>query len=242
MEVFLANLDPIFSPERTNKGLIQPPGLSLDTSANDILKNPAMAQALATLGAVGNLTPLQLQQIQNQLKINTHGGNSWPENPRPAQGPPSPKRENLYYQQKQESPQNKTSPTVSSNDSHTGTRSAILEDFRNGKLKKFELKDIVGHAVEFSGDQHGSRFIQQKLETATLEEKEMVFSEILSSCIFLTTDVFGNYVIQKFFEYGTDEQKRLMASKMEGNLLQLSLQMYGCRVVQKVFFSINIGL
>lgn len=64
------------------------------------------------------------------------------------------------------------------------------------------FQDIVGSIVEFSGDQHGSRFIQQKLETANSEEKQLVFDEILPNALQLMTDVFGNYVIQKFFEHG----------------------------------------
>lgn len=48
-----------------------------------------------------------------------------------------------------------------------------------------------------SADQHGSRFIQQKLETASAEEKAMVFQEVLPRALTLMTDVFGNYVIQK---------------------------------------------
>lgn len=50
-----------------------------------------------------------------------------------------------------------------------------------------------------SADQYGSRFIQQKLETATTEEKNMVFQEIMPQALSLMTDVFGNYVIQKVF-------------------------------------------
>jgi hypothetical protein len=81
-------------------------------------------------------------------------------------------------------------------------RSALLEEFRNSKNKKYELKDIAEHIVEFSGDQHGSRFIQQKLETANSEEKQLVFEEVLPNALQLMTDVFGNYVLQKFFEHG----------------------------------------
>ena len=61
--------------------------------------------------------------------------------------------------------------------------------------------------MEFSQDQHGSRFIQQKLERASANEKQAVFQEIQSKAHSLMTDVFGNYVIQKFFEFGTSEQK-----------------------------------
>ena len=52
--------------------------------------------------------------------------------------------------------------------------------------------------VEFSGDQHGSRFIQDKLQTANSDEKEQVFREIEPNAIQLLKAVFGNYVIQKF--------------------------------------------
>ncbi|CAO3594866.1 unnamed protein product [Absidia cylindrospora] len=112
-------------------------------------------------------------------------------------------------------------------------RSHLLEEFRNNKNKKYELKDILHHVVEFSGDQHGSRFIQQKLETANSDDKQMVFDEILPNCLQLMTDVFGNYVIQKLFEHGNQSQKTILARQMEGHVLSLSLQMYGCRVVQK---------
>ncbi|KAG0320477.1 mRNA binding protein puf3 [Linnemannia gamsii] len=115
-----------------------------------------------------------------------------------------------------------------------GQRSPLLEDFRNNKSnKKYELKDIEGSVVEFSSDQHGSRFIQQKLETATDDEKQMVFEEIMPHALQLMTDVFGNYVIQKFFEHGQQDQKTALAKQMEDHVLSLALQMYGCRVVQK---------
>jgi len=119
-----------------------------------------------------------------------------------------------------------TDPTI-------GIRSPLLEEFRTNKNKKYELKDIVGNMVEFSGDQHGSRFIQQKLETASSDEKELVFDEVLPNSLQLMTDVFGNYVIQKFFEHGNQVQKTILAKQMEAHVLSLSLQMYGCRVVQK---------
>ncbi|XP_059883032.1 pumilio homolog 2 isoform X2 [Delphinus delphis] len=79
-------------------------------------------------------------------------------------------------------------------------RSRLLEDFRNNRFPNLQLRDLIGHIVEFSQDQHGSRFIQQKLERATPAERQMVFNEILQAAYQLMTDVFGNYVIQKFFE------------------------------------------
>lgn len=95
-------------------------------------------------------------------------------------------------------------------------------------------QDIYNHVVEFSGDQHGSRFIQQKLETANSDEKEQLFREIQPNALQLMTDVFGNYVIQKLFEHGNQVQKRVLAEQMKNHVMELSMQMYGCRVVQKV--------
>jgi hypothetical protein len=123
-------------------------------------------------------------------------------------------------------------------------RSALLEEFRSNTKtsKQYELRDIYNHIVEFSGDQHGSRFIQQKLETASSDEKEQLFTEIKPNSLQLMTDVFGNYVIQKFFEHGTQQQKMALADQMKGHIVNLSLQMYGCRVVQKVRLSLPATL
>ena len=76
------------------------------------------------------------------------------------------------------------------------------------------LRDLTGHVVEFSQDQHGSRFIQQKLERATGQEKTLIFTEIQVAAYSLMTDVFGNYVIQKFFEYGSTDQKTALVQKV----------------------------
>ncbi|XP_041360530.1 pumilio homolog 1-like isoform X2 [Gigantopelta aegis] len=117
-------------------------------------------------------------------------------------------------------------------------RSRLLEDFRNNRIPNLQLKDLTNHVVEFSQDQHGSRFIQQKLERATHPEKAMVFGEILTAAYSLMTDVFGNYVIQKFFEFGSSDQKQTLAQRVRGHVLPLALQMYGCRVIQKALESI----
>ncbi|KAL7819298.1 ARM repeat-containing protein [Trichoderma aethiopicum] len=133
---------------------------------------------------------------------------------------------------------NSMAPARSSRDQdpNRGMRSALLDEFRvngNKSNKRYELRDIYNHAVEFSGDQHGSRFIQQKLETANSDEKEQIFREIEPNALQLMKDVFGNYVIQKFFEYGSQLQKKILAEKMKGKVVDLSVQVYACRVVQK---------
>ncbi|KAH9926212.1 armadillo-type protein [Fomitopsis serialis] len=101
-------------------------------------------------------------------------------------------------------------------DHRVAIRSPLLDEFRANK-------DIYGYIVEFSGDQHGSRFIQQKVEMAGGDEKQRIFDEIVPlHALQLIQDVFGNY-----------SQRALLAKTMEGHVLPLSLQMYGCRVSRR---------
>ncbi|VDM53376.1 unnamed protein product [Angiostrongylus costaricensis] len=118
-------------------------------------------------------------------------------------------------------------------------RSHILEDFRNNRAPPLQITDILSHVVDFAKDQHGSRFIQQKLERASDKEKQLLFEEVLANAHVLMVDVFGNYVIQKFFEFGTPEQKAALGRSLKGNVMNLALQMYGCRVIQKAMESID---
>nr|VZI09471.1 unnamed protein product [Spirometra erinaceieuropaei] len=122
------------------------------------------------------------------------------------------------------------------------SRSQLLEDFRNStsRFQHIPLSELRDHIVEFARDQHGSRFIQQKLETATVAEKNVVFAEILPQAGKLMTDVFGNYVIQKFFEFGTEEQKELLSQCLHGHVVEFAMQMYGCRVIQKALESVPL--
>ncbi|CAJ2629580.1 pumilio homolog 4 isoform X2 [Trifolium pratense] len=126
------------------------------------------------------------------------------------------------------------------NNMETRFASSLLDEFKNNKAKPFELSDITDHVVQFSTDQYGSRFIQQKLETASVEEKTKIFPEIIPHARALMTDVFGNYVIQKFFEHGTDSQRKELANQLTGHVLPLSLQMYGCRVIQKALEVVDV--
>ncbi|KAJ0075312.1 hypothetical protein Patl1_35185 [Pistacia atlantica] len=76
----------------------------------------------------------------------------------------------------------------------------------------------------FNVDQHGSQFIQQKLEHCSFEDKVSVFKEVLPHASKLMTDIFGNYFIQKFSEHGSPEKRKELAEKVVGQMLPLSLQ------------------
>ncbi|EPS59963.1 hypothetical protein M569_14840 [Genlisea aurea] len=114
-----------------------------------------------------------------------------------------------------------------------GKFESLLQSLKNDKRKSLELSNIHGHVVEFSLDQGGSRFIQQKLETATIEGKMKMLAEIIPHAHGLMIDVFGNYVIQKFLQHGTESLRNELAKRLVGHVLSLSLHTYGCRVVQK---------
>ncbi|XP_023641114.1 pumilio homolog 5 isoform X2 [Capsella rubella] len=119
-------------------------------------------------------------------------------------------------------------------------RHSFLDELKSPNARKLELSDITGRVVEFSVDQHGSRFIQQKLEHCSDDEKASVFNEVLPQASKLMTDVFGNYVIQKFIEHGTPAQREELVKQLAGQMVSLSLQMYGCRVIQKALEVIDV--
>ncbi|XP_043815465.1 pumilio homolog 2 isoform X2 [Manihot esculenta] len=111
--------------------------------------------------------------------------------------------------------------------------STLLEEFKSNKTKCLELSEIAGHVVEFSADQYGSRFIQQKLETATTDEKNMVYKEIMPHALALMTDVFGNYVIQKAIEVVDLDQKIKMVEELDGHVMRCVRDQNGNHVIQK---------
>nr|ABW81162.1 PMpt5-1 [Capsella rubella] len=114
-----------------------------------------------------------------------------------------------------------------------GFGSSMLEEFKSNKTRGFELSEIAGHVVEFSSDQYGSRFIQQKLETATTDEKNIVYEEIMPQALALMTDVFGNYVIQKAIEVVDLDQKIKMVKELDGHVMRCVRDQNGNHVVQK---------
>jgi len=38
-------------------------------------------------------------------------------------------------------------------------RSQLLEDFRSNRIPNLQLRDLTNHVIEFSQDQHGSRYL-----------------------------------------------------------------------------------
>jgi hypothetical protein len=62
---------------------------------------------------------------------------------------------------------------------------ALLEEFKSNKGRKFEFSDLAGHLFEFCLDQHGSRFIQQVCSAAAMASKEkgvLHLAEVITQC------------------------------------------------------------
>ncbi|KAJ6606701.1 armadillo-type protein [Mycena sp. CBHHK59/15] len=112
------------------------------------------------------------------------------------------------------------------------TRSPMLDEFRaSGQDRTWHLRDIAGCIVAFSGDQHGSHFIQTGMPNASSEERQTAFDETVhNNALELIQDVFGNYMsCHKLFEHGTQPQKTTPANTMEGHVFYSSCNLYGWR-------------
>merc|ERR1712003_587184 len=98
-------------------------------------------------------------------------------------------------------------------DSNPSISDIVNMDPRQLTRTNISLSQLIEAGVieKLARDQNGSRFIQQRLETASLSDKEGVFAQIRRNALALCEDVFGNYVIQKFFEHGSDTHRIALA-------------------------------
>ncbi|GFR45859.1 hypothetical protein Agub_g7310 [Astrephomene gubernaculifera] len=189
---------------------------------------------MMSLGSMGSGT------LPSAGSLGQSGGQGYHRESRGPDGPPQRRnsiRRDALISEGAEPHSNGGNSSQGAGGSGRGPRSSgdtLLDEFKTNKTgRKWELREILGHVYEFSLDQHGSRFIQQKLEGVSSEDLDAAFSEVLPRIMHLMTDVFGNYVVQKFLEHGSPEQRARLTKALHGHVLQLSLQMYGCRVVQK---------
>ncbi|KAJ3705162.1 hypothetical protein LUZ61_008867 [Rhynchospora tenuis] len=119
---------------------------------------------------------------------------------------------------------------------HSGIQLELCRPLDRCKSGDTSLKlcEVIGHAEEFSFDQKGSRFIQEKLETATNEEKDVIFQEIRPVVMNLIIDVFGNFVVQKALEVVDMDKRVSMAKELDGHVIQCSCDQHGNHVVSKI--------
>ncbi|KAI5303818.1 mRNA binding protein puf3 [Ascosphaera pollenicola] len=113
--------------------------------------------------------------------------------------------------------------------------SALMLAFRRdpNALKTWTIKMIENHIAEFAGDQQGSRLIQNRLDSASSEDKMMVYTEMRPNVRQFMNDIYANYIVQKLFDLMDMPHKLDLASSISGHMRRLSMHTYGCRVVQK---------
>lgn len=145
-------------------------------------------------------------------------------------------KEKTRERRRRKNKSNKAADEAPEGEEENVVRSDELNEVRKagqGKCK-LTLEQVLPQAIEFAADQHGSRFLQTKMEESTdAAEKLAAYEAILPQTKLLSKDQFGNFVIQKLFDIGTTDQKRRLADHLEGDVLALAQDQHGCRVIQK---------
>jgi|Transcript_56587 pumilio RNA-binding family len=120
-------------------------------------------------------------------------------------------------------------------DESSVVRSPELTEVRRAGQGKstITLNSVMGQVVDFAVDQHGSRFLQQCLDSAPDAEKAAVLEAMLPQMNTLAKDQYANFVIQKLFDIGSAEQRKAIAEQLQGQVVNLSMDQHGCRVIQK---------
>ncbi|CAE7604881.1 pum [Symbiodinium necroappetens] len=149
----------------------------------------------------------------------------------------------------------------------TDEPSAAIEDDANLSLllnqvrrrqRDVSLEEVLSEklVVEFAKDQHGSRFLQTKLDEAPDDVKRMVYAAIQEDAAELSKEVFANHVAGILSEFV--RQKKAGACRtplradpvltipsvalvraLADNVATLSQDQYGCRVIQKAIQAVS---
>jgi len=101
------------------------------------------------------------------------------------------------------------------------------------RWKKPTTQEIADNMDEFARTHNGSRLVQQKIESATDDEKDIIIAAILLDLPRHSSSVFGNYIVQRLLEFGSEKQLYAILASLRGKIMELSRDPYGCRVVQK---------
>ncbi|KAA6388025.1 MAG: putative pumilio RNA-binding family protein [Streblomastix strix] len=114
-----------------------------------------------------------------------------------------------------------------------------------GLSNSIRLNDVVGHAIAFSCDQAGSRFLQQKFDEATPQERHGLFVELTAhteTLRRLIRNAFANYVVQKLCEGSDSTDKEQLGEIVLTDVLQMAEDTFGCRVVQRCLECVSTNL
>ncbi|KAG8048717.1 hypothetical protein GUJ93_ZPchr0009g1319 [Zizania palustris] len=98
------------------------------------------------------------------------------------------------------------------------------------------LVGLRGFMYHIARDQHGCRFLQQRLEDGK-REVDFIFAGVARHAVELMVNPFGNYLMQKLLALCDDEQRMtivLTLTKDPFVLVRISLNVHGTRAAQKL--------
>ncbi|BAF29822.1 putative pumilio homolog 7, chloroplastic [Oryza sativa Japonica Group] len=103
------------------------------------------------------------------------------------------------------------------------------------------LAGLRGFMYHIARDQHGCRFLQQRLDDGK-REVDFIFAGVARHAVELMVNPFGNYLMQKLLAVCDDEQRMaivLTLTKDPFVLVRISLNVHGTRAVQKLIESLR---
>ena len=83
-------------------------------------------------------------------------------------------------------------------------------------------------------DQLGCKFLQEKLETDTVNAFQYFYPAILPHLSVLVKDAFANYFIQKLYCYMSDEQIEFILNTLQPEFLDICSDNHGTRAIQGI--------
>jgi hypothetical protein len=101
------------------------------------------------------------------------------------------------------------------------------------RWNKPTTQEVALHMDEFARTHNGSRLVQQKIETCSENDMDVIIAAVLNDLPRHSSSVFGNYIVQRMLELGNEKQLYALLSSLRGKIMELSRDPYGCRVVQK---------
>ncbi|KAI3807140.1 hypothetical protein L1987_23064 [Smallanthus sonchifolius] len=111
-------------------------------------------------------------------------------------------------------------------------------------MSLWDLRELKEGIYRMAKDQNGCRILQAMLERATMEEVEVVLSEVVNFISELMKDQFGNYLVQKLVVMcNNDKKMRLILSLTEvpTEIILVCMNPHGTRAVQKLLENLNPG-
>uniref|UniRef100_A0A4W5MKL7 Pumilio RNA binding family member 2 n=1 Tax=Hucho hucho TaxID=62062 RepID=A0A4W5MKL7_9TELE len=121
-------------------------------------------------------------------------------------------------------------PRYSRSDVMPSGRSRLLEDFRNNRFPNLQLRDLPGHMVEFSQDQHGSRWVMDRRtdqRTRTHTHTHTVIHKHILCCI-LRPPIMLLRLSYHLYNVCSD-----IVRELDGHVLKCVKDQNGNHVVQK---------